>query len=32
MSVFVNANITPSIGITEEQAQLIDIAQSFLPR
>jgi len=29
MSVFVNANITPSIGITEEQAQLIDIAQSF---
>lgn len=29
MSAFINANITPSIGITEEQAQLIDIAQSF---
>ena len=29
MSAFINANIAPSIGITEEQAQLIDIAQNF---
>ncbi|MDB2668405.1 acyl-CoA/acyl-ACP dehydrogenase [Alphaproteobacteria bacterium] len=29
MSAFINPSIAPSIGLSEEQAQLIDIAQSF---
>ena len=29
MSALINAGLTPSIGLSEEQAQLIDIAQNF---